>query len=450
MHPENATLVSRLFYGGVLATPNAVSAERRSRNEPALLWLQINDYESTAPGTYSYDNPAQARAALSAAVRLRQKHSSPDTTIAILTFYRGQMQALCRVVPAALNVDVLTVDACQGCEYDYVVLSTVRSNRRRVVGFVRDKQRLCVAVSRAKWQLLVLGSVDTLCAESDWGVIWKACGRAEGRDWCGFEVPAEMRGTASVYDKQQEVRQEQLAALADSMKEGKSGGKAGKGGGGKSSGKGAGGSTGFGFPGDDRGRGTTDQLGRGGKAKAGGKGGKRGTTGYGSFGQYSSAAPYVAPQEPYRPGDFESDFPDLFDVVAGGASSSTTGRAGEPARKPRGPSGFKARTLAEMLADKEPPLQNPQNPVRKSAFNDRPSSSPAPPRMNKYHCIKGKTLDSWHPESRAKSHEQHRGHGASQVMFVCECMRHRMRHRSSCLCVSVCDRMRVADAMFVW
>ena len=56
----------------------------------------------------------------------------------------GQLNELLKTVPASLNVDVLTVDACQGSEFDFVVLSTVRCNTRGSLGFVADPQRLCV------------------------------------------------------------------------------------------------------------------------------------------------------------------------------------------------------------------------------------------------------------------------------------------------------------------
>jgi superfamily I DNA and/or RNA helicase len=41
---------------------------------------------------------------------------------------------LMRCTPAALQVEVLTVDSCQGSEFDYVVLSTVRANRMASIG----------------------------------------------------------------------------------------------------------------------------------------------------------------------------------------------------------------------------------------------------------------------------------------------------------------------------
>ena len=281
MHADCAKVVSKLFYGGVLSTPSMVAKERKSRGEPALLWLQMNEWESMPPGTKSYYNPGQAAAALSAAVLLRERH--PEATVAILTFYRGQMVYLCKETPAALGVDVLTVDACQGCEYDYVVLTTVRCNARRIVGFVRDKQRCCVAISRAKRQLVIIADQQTLCGEDDWWQVHNACHSASRQEWCKHSIPADMKGTPSVYDKQQEVRVEQLQALQDNMlteQKGKGGSKGG-----------------------DRDRGKGDR-GKGGK-----KGGRKGTRNV--YDVSRSFEENLPPAEPYMPRDFDADFPTL-------------------------------------------------------------------------------------------------------------------------------------------
>lgn len=54
-----------------------------------------------------------------------------------------------------------TVDGFQGGEADLVVLSLVRNNARvgaRALGFLRDRRRINVAISRAMSQLVIVGS----------------------------------------------------------------------------------------------------------------------------------------------------------------------------------------------------------------------------------------------------------------------------------------------------
>src|SRR5262249_27124980 len=58
--------------------------------------------------------------------------------------------------------EIDTVDAFEGREKDVVVVSLVRSNRRREIGFLQLMQRINVALSRARRLLIVVGDTATL------------------------------------------------------------------------------------------------------------------------------------------------------------------------------------------------------------------------------------------------------------------------------------------------
>jgi hypothetical protein len=54
------------------------------------------------------------------------------------------------------------VDNFQGGEKEAVVLSLVRSNERGILGFLRDRRRINVAVTRAKRHLALVCDSDTV------------------------------------------------------------------------------------------------------------------------------------------------------------------------------------------------------------------------------------------------------------------------------------------------
>lgn len=70
-----------------------------------------------------------------------------------------------------LQVRISTIDNFQGEENDIILLSLVRSNQDNRAGFVNDNNRACVALSRARKGLYVIGNFECVTSKSK---IWTA------------------------------------------------------------------------------------------------------------------------------------------------------------------------------------------------------------------------------------------------------------------------------------
>jgi superfamily I DNA and/or RNA helicase len=59
------------------------------------------------------------------------------------------------------EVRITVVDNFQGEENDIILLSLVRSNKEARIGFLKIENRVCVALSRAKMGLYIIGKCWT-------------------------------------------------------------------------------------------------------------------------------------------------------------------------------------------------------------------------------------------------------------------------------------------------
>jgi regulator of nonsense transcripts 1 len=78
--------------------------------------------------------------------------------IGIITPYEGQRAYLVQYMQYSgqlhqkfyAEIEVASVDAFQGREKDFIILSCVRANEHQGIGFLNDPRRLNVALTRAK------------------------------------------------------------------------------------------------------------------------------------------------------------------------------------------------------------------------------------------------------------------------------------------------------------
>lgn len=189
MHPDICSFVSDAFYDGLLKTSKTITAEdRRSPKEindgKALTFVNIPISRGAETSGVSKSRWAEVEL-IGKDVR-KILDIDPEASIGLITFYSAQAQSLKRHLDSFLNeeekrnIEIGTVDAFQGKEFDYVLLSCVRSNSPKngaqpIVGFLEKPNRLCVAFSRSIRQLAVYGDADTLIQIPCFSKLYEIC-----------------------------------------------------------------------------------------------------------------------------------------------------------------------------------------------------------------------------------------------------------------------------------
>ena len=100
----------------------------------------------------------------------------------IISPYRAQVQYLRGLIkrdeylrPLRSQITVNTVDAFQGQERDVILVSLVRANEAGQIGFLSDLRRMNVAMTRARYKLIILGSAETLCHHQFYKKLYEVC-----------------------------------------------------------------------------------------------------------------------------------------------------------------------------------------------------------------------------------------------------------------------------------
>lgn len=183
MHPEISVFPNNTFYKGFLRDSESVL----SRPSPAHVlknhnqhtkWIErylfvnvrkgIEERERGDSGSFRNVEEAESICKVISSCLLTSD-CMPSMSIVVLSFYSAQVRyiktALQRtgiISSCNCSVQAMTVDSFQGSEADIVLISFVRSNRDNTVGFLKDFQRLNVALTRAKHILLLFGSTATV------------------------------------------------------------------------------------------------------------------------------------------------------------------------------------------------------------------------------------------------------------------------------------------------
>lgn len=171
MHPSIGDLVSRIFYGGRLASsPREDSDLMRRAVGGNLVWRDRRRRSSERRVGVSFSNREEARDVLEVLKALESEANSLGmdcVEVAVITGYAAQVRTLQEVLGSSrsslkrLRVRVATIDSFQGQEADICLVSMTRDNQKGEVGFLASPERLNVAISRARDGLVIVGSRDT-------------------------------------------------------------------------------------------------------------------------------------------------------------------------------------------------------------------------------------------------------------------------------------------------
>ena len=192
MHPKISDLVSTGFYDDLTTHPSAEA--RFARDEPPFVHRGTGSFPaspivvvdmpyvqaggSAGEETPPFHNSAERLVIARILSGLEAASRSKPPTIAILAPYREQVRRLQDDLDDGLAAQLIsrgfvspqkdgrfsgTVDSFQGNEADIVVVSLVRNNAhthpRTALGFLTEKRRMNVLLSRARWQLVLVTSL---------------------------------------------------------------------------------------------------------------------------------------------------------------------------------------------------------------------------------------------------------------------------------------------------
>ncbi len=67
-----------------------------------------------------------------------------------------------------INENVRTIDSWQGREKEFMIFSAVRCNNKGKIGFLDNRRRINVALTRAQHGLIIIGNINTLSVDEKW------------------------------------------------------------------------------------------------------------------------------------------------------------------------------------------------------------------------------------------------------------------------------------------
>ncbi|KAJ6290834.1 hypothetical protein OIU78_026562 [Salix suchowensis] len=184
MHPCISLFPNKEFYNGLIQ--DAATVKERNCQKQFLQGNMYGPYSfiNVASETEQFNNGGSKKNLVEVAVvselvanlfkeftRARKRMS-----VGVISPYNAQVYAIQEKIGKTYStysdfaVNIRSVDGFQGGEEDVIIISTVRCNANGDIGFLSNRQRVNVALTRARYCLWILGNGSTLVNSDS---IWK-------------------------------------------------------------------------------------------------------------------------------------------------------------------------------------------------------------------------------------------------------------------------------------
>ncbi|KAA8532132.1 hypothetical protein F0562_006726 [Nyssa sinensis] len=186
MHPSISLFPNKEFYGKqMLDGPNVKERTYKrcflqGRMYGSYSFINIADGEEDSDGGSSQKNMVEVTAVAKIVASLFKESVATKQKVSVgcISPYKAQVFAIQEKLGKTyssdpnsdFSVSVHSIDGFQGAEEDVIIISTVRCNKSGSIGFLSNRQRTNVALTRARYCLWILGNGETLMKSNS---VWK-------------------------------------------------------------------------------------------------------------------------------------------------------------------------------------------------------------------------------------------------------------------------------------
>ncbi|XP_062083051.1 helicase sen1-like isoform X2 [Humulus lupulus] len=230
MHPSISLFPNREFYNNQILDGQNVKLGNYSRS-----FLPGEMY-----GTYSFINVPHGREGFDhkhsrrnmvevavvsdivASIYKEFRLTKQKVRVGVISPYKAQVHVMSEKIgkkyssdaESGFSLSIRSVDGFQGGEEDIIIISTVRCNVNGSVGFLSNRQRENVALTRARYCLWIVGSGTTLVNS---GSVWKKLVIDAKERNCFYNAEEDKSLTNAVITALLELNQLDVLANADSL-----------------------------------------------------------------------------------------------------------------------------------------------------------------------------------------------------------------------------------------